>query len=251
MPVPTAKTLGSRITSFGVEAGHIDQQAEGPLRGWRPRALDRLGLALLVERHHHRGSAVAPDQPSLVQERRLALLERQRVDHALALQAAGVPPRSRSMLRVDHHRHPRDRRLGGDEVEEGGHRPFSVEQRLVEVDVEELGTGLDLLAGDLERGLVLLLAGSVARSGATRSRWSARRRSRSCVSGAITNGSSPASRVRGSSVGTPTWRHAVHRLGDRRDMIRRGAATAADDVHESFARPRRRGRRPSSRRSRS
>ena len=46
----------------------------------------------------------------------------------------------------DHHRHARDVRLGGDQVEEGGHRLFGIEQALVHVDVDHLGAVLDLLA---------------------------------------------------------------------------------------------------------
>jgi hypothetical protein len=49
-------------------------------------ALHRVRLALLVERHHHGRRAVATAQPSLAQELRLALLERDRVHDALALE---------------------------------------------------------------------------------------------------------------------------------------------------------------------
>ena len=43
--------------------------------------------------------------------------------------------------------------LGGDEVEELRHRRLAVDQRLVDVDVEDVGAALDLLAGDGERGV--------------------------------------------------------------------------------------------------
>ena len=45
------------------------------------------GLALLVERHHDDGGAVAADEPGLVEELLLALLQADRVDDRLALHA--------------------------------------------------------------------------------------------------------------------------------------------------------------------
>ncbi len=51
---------------------------------------------------------------------------------------------------VDHDRHAGDVRLGGDQLEEGGHRLVRVEQALVHVDVDDLRAVLDLLARDLD-----------------------------------------------------------------------------------------------------
>ena len=53
------------------------------------------GLARLVERHHDRGRPVAPDEPGPPQEFRLAVLERDGVDDALALEA--LRPASRTL----------------------------------------------------------------------------------------------------------------------------------------------------------
>ena len=52
---------------------------------------------------------------------------------------------------VDHHRHPRDIGLGGDQLQERRHRVDRVEQPLVHVDVDHLRAILDLLARDLDR----------------------------------------------------------------------------------------------------
>ena len=52
------------------------------------------------------------------------------------------------------HRHAADVRLRGDEVEEAAHRRLGVQQRLVHVDVDDLGAALDLLARDLDGLLV-------------------------------------------------------------------------------------------------
>ena len=54
---------------------------------------------------------------------------------------------------VDHHRHARDLGLGRDQVQELRHRRLALDQRLVDVDVDDVGAVLDLLAGDGEAGV--------------------------------------------------------------------------------------------------
>ena len=75
------------------EADLVDEQPVGALAD-RDLALDGLGLALLVERHHDDAGAVAADDARLLEERLLAFLERDRVDDALALQALEPRPRA-------------------------------------------------------------------------------------------------------------------------------------------------------------
>ena len=61
-----------------------------------------------------------------------------------------------------------DVRLGGDQAQEPGHRGVAVEQRLVHVDVDQLGAALDLLARDVDRlvlGAVVDQPGELARAG--------------------------------------------------------------------------------------
>ena len=62
---------------------------EQPVRPGRDLDLPVGGvrLTLLVERHHHYCRAVAADQPGVLQELGLALLEADGVDDALALDA--------------------------------------------------------------------------------------------------------------------------------------------------------------------
>ena len=135
---------------LGRKADLIDEDAVGA-RADRDFALGGVGLALLVERHDHRRRAVAADAPGDGDERLLALLQADRVDDALALQALQPGLDHRPLGRVDHHRHPRDVRLGGDQVEEADHRLLGVEHRLVHVDVDDLRAVVHLLAGDVER----------------------------------------------------------------------------------------------------
>ena len=81
-----------------------------------------VGLALLVEGHDDDGGAVHAAEAGVVQEGGLALLHRDRVDDGLALDAFQAGLDDLPFRAVDHHRHPGDVGLGGDEVEEGGHR---------------------------------------------------------------------------------------------------------------------------------
>src|SRR3546814_5507041 len=57
---------------------------------------------------------------------------------------------------IDHDRHPGDVGFGGDQVEELHHRRLGVEHALVHVDVDHLGTILDLLACDGQCRLVVI-----------------------------------------------------------------------------------------------
>ena len=60
---------------LGREADLVDEQPVGALADL-DLALDGVGLALLVERHHDDTGAVAADRARLLEERLLALLER-------------------------------------------------------------------------------------------------------------------------------------------------------------------------------
>ena len=135
---------------LGREADPLGEQPVAALAD-RELALRGVRLPLLVERHDDDGGAVSADLAGERQERLLALLEADRVDDALALQALQPRLDDRPLRGVDHHRHPGDVRLGGDQVEEADHRRLRVQHRLVHVDVDDLSAVGDLLAGDLDR----------------------------------------------------------------------------------------------------
>ena len=105
---------------LGRKVGLFGQKLVGA-RADRDFALERVGLALFVERHHHHRRAIGAHQPGLAQELLLAFLHRDRVDDRLALDAFEPGLDHREFRRIDHHRHARDIGLGGDEVEELDH----------------------------------------------------------------------------------------------------------------------------------
>ena len=138
------------MMSSGGKPTWFDQNVVGALAD-RDLALERVGLALLVEGHHHHRGAVAAHDLGVVDEGGLALLHRDRIHHRLALQAFQAGLDHRELRGIDHHRHARDVGLGGDQIEERHHRRFGIEQALVHVDVDDLRAVLDLLARDRQR----------------------------------------------------------------------------------------------------
>ena len=120
-------------------------------------ALHRVGLAVLVEGHHHGRRAVPPAQPRLAQELLLALLEADRVDDAAALELPQPGLEHGPPGAVHHDRHGGDVGLRGEPAQEAGHGGDAVEHRLVHVHVEDHGAVHDLVAGDRD-GLVLARA---------------------------------------------------------------------------------------------
>ena len=154
MPVAIAKMFGSKMMSSGGKPTLARQQVVGALADL-DLALERVGLALLVEGHHDRRGAVAAHELRLAQELGLAFLQRDRVDDGLALHALEARLDHVPLRRVDHHRHARDVGLGGDQVQELHHRRLRVEHRLVHVDVDDLRAVRDLLARDLDRAGVV------------------------------------------------------------------------------------------------
>ena len=119
-------------------------------------ALDRVRLALLVERHHDDAGAVAADPPRLLEEQLLSLLEADRVDDSLPLHALEAGLEHGEARAVDDDRDPRDLGLGREQVEERRHRALAVEQVGVHVHVEEVRAAAHLLERDVDRALVVV-----------------------------------------------------------------------------------------------
>ena len=130
--------------SVGSKPALLGQQRVGALAD-RHFALDRVGLSLLVERHHDDAGAVAADERRLAQEILLAFLEADRVDDRFALHALQPRLDDRPLRAVDHDRHAGDLGLGRDEVQKVGHRALGVEHPFVHVDVEDVGAAAHLI----------------------------------------------------------------------------------------------------------
>ncbi len=71
---------------FRRKADFLDQQVVGACANLLA-SLKRIGLTLLIKRHHHCGCAIAATQPGLFKKRLFALFERNRIHDRLALHA--------------------------------------------------------------------------------------------------------------------------------------------------------------------
>jgi len=221
---------------FGSEPDPLGQQREGA-RGDGGAALQGVGLALLVERHDDHAGAQAAHLARLLEERTLALLEAQRVDQAASLQARQPGAQHRDVGGVDDDRDAGDLRLGRQQVEEAHHLGLRVQHPLVHVDVEHLRAALDLVAGDVER----LLQPSLADQ--------AQEAARAGDVGALADvdevglGSDGERLQPGEARQAVPLRRYARRvarggLGEDRDVLRRGAAAAADHVHPALGQER-------------
>ncbi len=158
------KDVGVEDDVFGREAEFLGKQIVGPLANLE-FALGALGLALLVECHHHHRGTVAANFAGVIEERPLAFLQADGVHHCLALHAFQAGLDHRPFRGIDHDRHTGDVGLGGDQTQERGHSGFRVEHALVHVDVEHVGAQLDLLTRDFERGGVVVRLDQLAEAG--------------------------------------------------------------------------------------
>ena len=118
-------------------------------------ALITVGLALFVKRHHHGGRAITTQQAGLALELVHPFLHADRIHHRLALHTAQPGFDHTPLGGVDHHRHPGNIGLGGNQVEEAHHGGLAVEHGLVHVDVDDLRAVFHLLARHGQRLLEL------------------------------------------------------------------------------------------------
>ena len=115
-------------------------------------ALDRRRLPLLVERHHDHAGAVVAHAPRVVEELRLAFLERDRVDDPFALDRLEPRLEDAPFRAVDHHGQARHLGLGGDHVQERPHRLLAFEEVGVHVHVDQVRAAAHLLERDVDGG---------------------------------------------------------------------------------------------------
>ncbi len=223
--------VGVEDDVLGREADLVDQDPVGPLAD-RLAALEVVGLAVLVERHHHDRGAVLAAEPGVVAERLLALLHRDGVDDRLALHALEAGLDDLPLRGVDHHRDAADVGLGGDQLEEAVHRGDAVDHPLVHVDVDDLRAGLDLLGSDGEGGVVVAVLDELAEAGGAGDVGALADVDEEALLGdrQRLEAGQPHHRLVGRGLAA---RLAVDGLGDRLDVLGRGAAAAADEVEEA------------------
>ena len=218
--------------SAGSEPDALGEQAVGAF-AYGELALRRLGLPLLVEGHDHNGRAVALHQPGLFEKGRLPLLETDGIDHRLARDRAQPGLDGGPVRGIDHHRHARDVRFGRDEVEETRHGGLGVQHPLVHVDVDDLGAVLDLLARDLQRGLVVAGGDQLAEPGRTRDVGALADIDEGAAVVAALEGLDPREAEPGRARCHDPRRTARDRVCDGGNVRGRGAAAAADQVDQA------------------
>ena len=155
------------MMSCGGKPAFVGEQVVHALRDGDPSFVV-VGLALLVEAHHHDGSAQALHDLGLAQELLLPFLQADAVGDALALQAFQARLDHAELAAVHHHRHARDVRLGSDEVEELAHGLHAIDQALVHVHVDHLRAVLHLLAGHVHGLVVVAVLDELAEGRAAR-----------------------------------------------------------------------------------
>jgi hypothetical protein len=169
------------------------------------------------------------------EERLLAFLERDGIHHALALDALEAGLDHRPLRRVDHHRHARDVRLGGDEVQEAHHGGFRIQHALVHVHVDDLRAVVHLLARDRQRRRVVVGLDELAELG----------RARDVGALADVHEGNFAVRLKASRPESFHARHrassaahrlAPHAIGNCADVLGRRAAAAAHQVQVAVVR---------------
>ena len=138
-----------------IEAHLLRQQPIRTLGNGNP-TLVAGGLPFLVEAHHHHGSTIALHVAGMTEEHRLALLQRNAVDDALALQALQACHNDIPVARVYHHRHRCYIRLGSYRIEKRHHLAPRIQQPVVHVHIEHQRTVGHLLAGYRNRLVVLM-----------------------------------------------------------------------------------------------
>jgi hypothetical protein len=225
------------------KADAVDQDVVGA-RGDRHLALERIGLARFVKRHDDDRGAVAAYELRMADKRVLALLERDRIDHRLALHAFQSGFDHREFGGVDHQRHAGDVGLRGNEIEKRRHRLLGIEQALVHVDIEDLRAVFDLVARHRQSCRVIAGGDELAEA----------RRAGDVGTLADIHERNGRRQREGFEAGKPQQRRDARNFarrlagdggGDGADVIGRSAATTADDIGDAgsgeFADQRRHG----------
>ena len=216
---------------FGRKVGLTREQVERTFADLE-LALHGVGLPLLVERHDDDGGAVEADSSCLFEKALLAFFQADRIDDPLALQAFQACFDDRPLGRVDHDRHTRDVRLGGQQVQVANHRAFRIQHALVHVYVDDLRAVGNLLSRDVNGAVVILRLDQPAEFRRTGNVAALTDIGEQAVRAQVEwlEAAEPAA----SLDRRPLPRgQSIHGSADRGNVIRRRAAAAADDIDEA------------------
>ena len=227
--------VGVEDDVLGREARFPDEELVRALAD-RDAPLEGVRLSFLVEGHDHHRRPVAAGEAGLLEELRGAVLEADGVDDALALHALEPRLDHFPARRVDHHRHPRDVRLRGDEVEEADHARLGVEEPLVHVHVDRLRTVLDLAPRDAERGLEVSVPDEAREAGRPGDVGALADVDEEGIGGDVQGLETGEPGDRGGRGGNPRG-SARDRLDEGPDVVGSRSAAPADDVDEAALRP--------------
>ena len=195
-------------------------------------AVFRVGLALLVERHDDHRGAITAHQTRLLDKRRLAFLETDRIDDTFALDAFEPGLDHRPFGRIDHHRDAADFGLGRDQIEKPDHRGFGIQQPFIHVDIDDLRAVLNLLQRHRERLLEIALLDQLREP---------QRAGHICPFSDIHKqrlrsniiGFEPSQPERHGRLRQDPGRHSINRCSNGADMIRIRAAATADNIQKA------------------
>jgi len=116
-----------------------------------PASLECGSLSLLIEEHHHCGSAVTPHQPCFLQEFLLTLLQADGVDNRLALYALQSCLQHLPLRGVNHYRQPGYVRLTHHYVDEPSHGCDAINHGIIHAYIYHLCAALHLITRHIER----------------------------------------------------------------------------------------------------
>ncbi len=120
-------------------------------------ALLGIGLTGFIKCHDDHGCAVSHAFSGIFQKFLFAFLHRDGIDDRFARDTFQAGFDHRPFGAVDHHRHAGNIRFGRDELEEGRHRMFGVEQAFIHIHIDDLRTIFDLLPRDFHGGFIVIV----------------------------------------------------------------------------------------------
>ena len=215
----------------GVETDRIDEKTVCAAANC-DAAVERIGLALFVERHNDHCRTHRLDKARVVDKRRFALFETDGVDYSFALQAFKSGLDDVPLRRIEHKRHASDVGVGRKQVDEPAHFRLGVEHRVVHVDVDDLRPVFDLSSSDVARLIVVFFVDKSQKL--TASRHVATFADVDEIAfGSDVDGIEPGESEFLRNFGQLPRVVALSQLGKSTDMVGRCATASADDVRRA------------------